>query len=178
MPDSLSPELDQQAISLIRGFAMDAPLAAKSGHQGTAMALAQAHGGRTVNVAALVAELQSLMWEQAGPFRTDEKLRKGLERLDALVAAFPDAPPGTPAAFDTERLDWFDLRNMTLVARSVIEAALARTESRGAHQREDYPGLSDDWTRNQFVTLAGQTPNVTRGPLLTPAKTAGREAAQ
>ena len=40
MPDSLSPELDQQAISLIRGFAMDAPLAAKSGHQGTAMALA------------------------------------------------------------------------------------------------------------------------------------------
>ena len=40
MPDSLSPELEQQAISLIRGFAMDAPLYAKSGHQGTAMALA------------------------------------------------------------------------------------------------------------------------------------------
>jgi len=40
VPDSLTPELDQQAISLIRGFAMDAPLYAKSGHQGTAMALA------------------------------------------------------------------------------------------------------------------------------------------
>ncbi len=40
MPDSLTPELDHQAISLIRGFAMDAPFAAKSGHQGTAMALA------------------------------------------------------------------------------------------------------------------------------------------
>ena len=36
----LTPELDQQAIDLIRGFAMDAPLHAKSGHQGTAMALA------------------------------------------------------------------------------------------------------------------------------------------
>jgi transketolase len=36
----LSPQLDQQAIDLIRGFAMDAPLAANSGHQGTAMALA------------------------------------------------------------------------------------------------------------------------------------------
>ena len=36
----LSPEHDRQAISLIRGFAMDAPLAANSGHQGTAMALA------------------------------------------------------------------------------------------------------------------------------------------
>ena len=44
MPDVLTPELDptfdQQAIALIRGFAMDAPLHAKSGHQGTAMALA------------------------------------------------------------------------------------------------------------------------------------------
>lgn len=36
----LSPEQEQKAISLIRGFAMDAPLRAKSGHQGTAMALA------------------------------------------------------------------------------------------------------------------------------------------
>ena len=36
----LTPEQDQQSINLIRGFAMDAPLHAKSGHQGTAMALA------------------------------------------------------------------------------------------------------------------------------------------
>lgn len=143
-----------------------------------ALSLAGSGGKRTANMAALVAELQSLMWEQAGPFRTEEKLRKGLARLDALAAAFPDAPPGTPAAFDTERLDWFDLRNMMLVARSVIEAALLRTESRGAHQREDYPGLSDGWTCNQFVTLAGATPVVTRGPRITPADTLGREAAQ
>jgi transketolase len=44
VPEALTPELDpqldQQAIALIRGFAMDAPLHAKSGHQGTAMALA------------------------------------------------------------------------------------------------------------------------------------------
>jgi len=36
----LSPELDQTAIDIVRGLAMDAPLAANSGHQGTAMALA------------------------------------------------------------------------------------------------------------------------------------------
>jgi transketolase len=40
VPDTLTPDLEQQAISLIRGFAMDAPLKANSGHQGTAMALA------------------------------------------------------------------------------------------------------------------------------------------
>ncbi len=40
MPPALTPEQDQLAVSLIRGMAMDAPLQAKSGHQGTAMALA------------------------------------------------------------------------------------------------------------------------------------------
>jgi len=38
--DRLAPEVDRQAINIIRGLAMDAPLHAKSGHQGTAMALA------------------------------------------------------------------------------------------------------------------------------------------
>ena len=40
MPTTLTNEQQAAAISLIRGFAMDAPLKAKSGHQGTAMALA------------------------------------------------------------------------------------------------------------------------------------------
>lgn len=40
MPNKLTPQEDQLAISLIRGIAMDAPLYAKSGHQGTAMSLA------------------------------------------------------------------------------------------------------------------------------------------
>ena len=40
MPSQLTPELDQVAVNIARGFAMDAPLKAKSGHQGTAMALA------------------------------------------------------------------------------------------------------------------------------------------
>jgi transketolase len=39
-PTPLAPDLQNQAIAMIRGFAMDAPLHAKSGHQGTAMALA------------------------------------------------------------------------------------------------------------------------------------------
>ena len=40
MPTKLTPDQDALAVSVIRGLAMDAPLAAKSGHQGTAMALA------------------------------------------------------------------------------------------------------------------------------------------
>ena len=58
------------------------------------------------------------------------------------------------AAFDQVLIGWFDLRNMLLVAESVALTALARTESRGAHQREDHPGLEDNWCINQIVRLS------------------------
>ena len=56
-----------------------------------------------------------------------------------LTAELGERPAGDAKAFDMRRLEWFDLRNMLLVARVVAEAALARRESRGAHQREDFP---------------------------------------
>jgi succinate dehydrogenase/fumarate reductase flavoprotein subunit len=43
---------------------------------------------------------------------------------------------------------------MLLVAQSVAQAALARTESRGAHQREDYPGLEENWCVNHIISLS------------------------
>jgi succinate dehydrogenase/fumarate reductase flavoprotein subunit len=44
---------------------------------------------------------------------------------------------------------------MRLIAECVARTALERTESRGAHQREDFPGTSDAWQRHQSITLAG-----------------------
>jgi succinate dehydrogenase/fumarate reductase flavoprotein subunit len=62
------------------------------------------------------------------------------------------------------RIDWFDLRNMLLVARAVTEAALARTETRGAQQREDHPRLSPDWACNQTVSLKDGCIELSGGP--------------
>ena len=60
-------------------------------------------------------------------------------------------PQAARGAFDMQRLDWLDLRNMLPVARSVAQAALARTESRGAHQREDHAVTRHEWQVNQEV---------------------------
>jgi succinate dehydrogenase / fumarate reductase flavoprotein subunit/fumarate reductase (CoM/CoB) subunit A len=62
-------------------------------------------------------------------------------------------PPRADGHFDTKRLDWFDLRNMLLVAECIVRAALARTESRGAHQREDCPLTEPDFMFNQSISI-------------------------
>jgi succinate dehydrogenase / fumarate reductase flavoprotein subunit len=105
------------------------------------------------NTAEMVASLQAAMAENVGPIRTDEKLKSALNHITALGAAMDRRPPGPARAFDLERLEWFDLRNMLVVADIITRTALARTESRGAHQREDYPHMLPQWQVHQTVRL-------------------------
>jgi succinate dehydrogenase / fumarate reductase, flavoprotein subunit len=109
----------------------------------------------TPNSAAMLQELQATMADDVGPLRTEEKLSRALSRIDALDKMLGDVPFGDHRAFDLRRLEWFDLSNMLLVARTVAQSALARTESRGAHQREDFPGMLPQWRANQVVRLKG-----------------------
>ncbi|WP_338618018.1 FAD-binding protein [Pigmentiphaga sp. CHJ604] len=113
--------------------------------------LAPRHGEPdALNAASLIEELQALMQAHVGPFRTEAGLRQALDGLDALrTRAGSDLPGGGPQ--DPARLDTLDLRNMLLVAEAVTRCALARRESRGAHQREDHPGQEDAWTLNQTI---------------------------
>lgn len=127
-----------------------------------ALDLLGAEGARDINTAAMVQTLQAIMQDEVGPLRDDTKLRRALARIDQLDAALGEAPPGTGTAFDMRRIDWLDLRNMLLVARAVAQSALARTESRGAQQREDYPQTSPDWAVNQIVSWRGGRLAVTR----------------
>jgi succinate dehydrogenase / fumarate reductase flavoprotein subunit len=64
------------------------------------------------------------------------------------------------------RLDWLDLRNMLMVARVVAKAALLRTESRGAHQREDLSGMLPEWRANQVARLKDGGIEIVRMPAM------------
>jgi succinate dehydrogenase/fumarate reductase flavoprotein subunit len=113
------------------------------------------------NTAAAIASLQSLMSDNVGPFRTGDKLRVAIDRLADLGRGVGDRPlTSSSGGFDPVLIDWLDLRNMLLVAQAVALPALARTESRGAHQREDYPSLDDGWEVNQIVTMTDGTLNI------------------
>ncbi len=119
--------------------------------------------GDSMTPTAAIAELQTIMQRDVGPFRTGAGLQRALENLAELEAALPGMPTGSAAAFNQQLADWFGLRNMLLVAKSIATAALARTESRGAHQREDFPGLDDAWAYNQIIRLEGNGLQLSRG---------------
>jgi succinate dehydrogenase / fumarate reductase, flavoprotein subunit len=108
---------------------------------------------RDLNTAEMLQTLQAIMQDDVGALRSEAGLKRTLDRIGRLTRDLGDAPPGGGGGFDMRRIDWFDLRNMLLVARVVAEAALARTETRGAQQREDYPQISPELASNQFVRL-------------------------
>jgi succinate dehydrogenase / fumarate reductase flavoprotein subunit len=134
------------AFAAAPGTAFDAAAAAPS--------LALTTGaGPACNTAALFAALQAVMADRVGPFRTAAGLDSALAEVRALREAAGALPPGAPGAHDLARLDWFDLRQGLLVAEAIILSAQARHESRGAHQREDFPGMDEAWTVNQTLQL-------------------------
>lgn len=83
--------------------------------------------------------LQTLMWDQVGIVRDGDGLAAAGRTLAAWQAALPLAAdrPG------------HELANLVLVARLVADAALRRTESRGAHFRADFPASDPAWLRHQ-----------------------------
>ena len=99
-------------------------------------------------------DLQDLMQRLVGIIRTAEELTESLQELQSLrervtrlsVEGHRQYNPGWHLALD--------LRNMLLVSECIALAALERTESRGGHTRDDYPGADPAWgKRNLALTL-------------------------
>jgi fumarate reductase flavoprotein subunit len=84
--------------------------------------------------------LYETMWQKVGIIRDAAGLRSALDDLGSIerelvAAGIPDAN----RAFNLTWHDWLNLKSLVQVSRVIAEAALARTDSRGAHYREDFP---------------------------------------
>ena len=102
----------------------------------------------------LQTELQRLMWEQAGPFRTGEKLTAVLERIEEMEKDdLLHLRTASDRDFNLDLQERFELRAMLATAKTVARSALARTESRGAHQREDFPLADYRFLKNQVLEV-------------------------
>ena len=90
-------------------------------------------------------ELQDTMFENAGVFRTEESLLKQKEILKDLRERYKNIRIDDKSkTFNTDLQEAIELGHMLDYAAFIVEGAIARKESRGAHYREDFPNRDDE----------------------------------
>jgi len=101
--------------------------------------------GNGEKVAALRKEMQNIMQLYFGVFRTGEKMDEGVKQLADLRERIANATLEDKSdAFNTARIEALELHNLFEVAEATAISANVRTESRGAHARDDYQERDDD----------------------------------
>lgn len=93
------------------------------------------------NVRALQRALRNTMTEYAGVVRDEQGLRTGLTELDAIEKRMEKVGVHPDIAGFQDLAHAFDLKSAALAARATLEAALERRETRGCHNRSDYPDM-------------------------------------
>ena len=111
--------------------------------------------------------LYEVMWDKVGIIRTDAGLRAALAELKGLEDELARAGvAGGNRAFNLTWHDWLNLKSLVQVSRVIAEAALARTDSRGAHFREDYPEAGPlEKSAFTSVRLAGEALDIATKPV-------------
>ena len=99
----------------------------------------------TERIADLRAEMQSTMEESAGIYRSGDALAAGAETLGRLRQHARHLKlEDRSSTFNTEFISALELDYMLEMAEVILRSAVERTESRGAHQRIDFPARDDD----------------------------------
>jgi succinate dehydrogenase / fumarate reductase flavoprotein subunit len=97
--------------------------------------------------------MQKLMSQDVGVFRTADGMQRAVDGLRQLQERFAQVRvDDTGRVFNTDLLEAWELGCMLEVAEVTAVAALARTESRGAHAREDFPKRDDvNWLKHSLA---------------------------
>lgn len=84
-----------------------------------------------VDTKAIKENLQSIMWDNVGIFRDEKHLKYAFEQIKILSNEFSNK-------YKCSTKEEYEIRNMLITARLIVESALQRKESRGSHYRTDY----------------------------------------
>jgi succinate dehydrogenase / fumarate reductase flavoprotein subunit len=98
-------------------------------------------------------DLQKVMQSLVGIFRTEEDLKKAFAELEELKARAAKASVEGSRLFNPGWHLARELKSMLTVSEAVALSALARTESRGAHSRIDYPNYDPVWEKKHNIIV-------------------------
>ena len=124
-----------------------------------------------VSAFSIKSEIQDILWEYANVIgRTKDGLETALSRIERIKT---EQLPRLATSAKNRRfnLEWgrcLEIENMITAAELTLRGALARTESRGLHYRDDFPRADRNWLKNVVIKKAGEQMAVTTEPVSFP----------
>ena len=105
----------------------------------------------------LINELRNIMWKYCGVLKDEELLKEGLTKVKEIKNDFDKIDVRIDDRNCNDLIQIFDLKACTISAEATIKSALSRKESRGAHQRSDFPRIDNSKECNYHVKLKAQS---------------------
>ena len=120
------------------------------------------------NHAEIRADLQAAMTENVNVFRNKEGLQTALEVIRECRERYQDVAVSDPSrTFNTDLIHTIETRNLIDIAESITLGALARTEFRGAHWRQEHQERKDDgWLKHTMIAWNDGTPDLYYKPVV------------
>ncbi len=124
------------------------------------------HGSGDQNPYDIHNQVQTLMDRYAYVYRSGEGLEKGLRELRELRTKSWRHVDDQESEYNTNFVNVLELESMFDIAEVVLAGALARTESRGAHSRLDYPDRNDkEWLKHTVAYFDSKGPRLEYSPV-------------
>jgi succinate dehydrogenase/fumarate reductase flavoprotein subunit len=94
------------------------------------------------------------MWTKVGMFRNEKDLSEANTKIRAMrLNELQNLVVSSETIHNMSLVEWFELRSGLLAAEALTLAALKRRESRGAHQRDDFPDTLNNYQLSQKIML-------------------------
>jgi len=129
----------------------------------------RAKRGGQERIATLRTEMHQVMEESAGIYRTEAALKEAAGKLRRLKDRWRDLGLDDDSyTFNTELIGALELSYMLDVAHAIVQSALERHESRGSHQRTDYPERDDERFLSHSLAFRGEggAPRIEYAPVV------------